>query len=88
MSSSTRAINISLFSGKPLPSPILEIAFCMRRAQAAQTGLQLLLNPSLRPAIEPRARMVALPVGPARVPHGTLQYSIAISITYADQYLA
>jgi hypothetical protein len=46
MSSSTRAINISLFSGKPLPSPIPEIAFCMRRARAAQTGLQLLLNPA------------------------------------------
>jgi hypothetical protein len=86
MSSSTRAINISLFSGKPLPSPIPEIAYA---AGASSTnGSAIASEPRLRPAIEPRARMVALPVGPARVPHGTLQYSIAISITYADQYLA
>ena len=52
-------------SRKRSRSPILEIDFCMRRAQAAQTGLQLLLNSGLKPAIEPRARMVALPVGPA-----------------------
>ena len=60
----------------------------MRRAQAAQTRLQLLLNSGLKPATEPSARMAALPVGPAQAPPGTLQYSIAISITYADEYLA
>jgi hypothetical protein len=76
-----------LFSGKRSRSPILEIDSWMRRAQAAQTRLQLLLNSGLKPAIEPSARMAALPVGPAQVTPGTLQYSIVISITYADQYL-
>ena len=76
-----------LFSGKRSRSSILE-STRMRRAQAAQTRLQLLLNSGLKPATEPSARMAALPVGPAQVPPGTLQYSIAISITYADEYLA
>ena len=76
-----------LFSGKRSRSRILEIDSWMRRAQAAQTRLQLLLNSGLKPAIEPSARMAALPVGPAQVTPGTLQYSIVISITYADQYL-
>ncbi len=34
-------------------SPTLEIDSWMRRAQAAQTRLQLLLNSGLKPAIEP-----------------------------------
>ena len=55
------------FSGKRSRSPILEIDSWMRRAQAAQTRLQLLLNSGLKPAIEPSARMTALPVGPAQV---------------------
>ena len=66
-----------LFSGKRSRSPILAIDSWMRRAQAAQTRLQL-LNSGLKPAIEPRARMAALPIGPALVPPGTLQYSIVI----------
>jgi len=44
----------------------------MRRAQAAQTRPQLLLNSGLKPAIG-RARMAALPVGPAPVITDTLQ---------------
>jgi hypothetical protein len=55
--------------------------------QAAQTHLQLLLNSGLKPAIEPRARMAALPIGPAQVTPGTLQYSTLISITYGGEYL-
>lgn len=47
-----------------------------------------LLNSGLKPAIEPRARMVALPVGPAQVTPDTFQYSIVISITYAGPSLA
>jgi len=55
---------------------------------ALETLLLMLLNASLKPAIEQRARMAALPVGRAQVIPDTLQYSIAISITYADEYLA
>jgi Mn-containing catalase len=56
-----------LFSGKRSRSSILE-STRMRRAQAAQTRLQLLLNSGLKPATEPSARMAALPVGPAQYP--------------------
>jgi hypothetical protein len=51
-------------------------------------GMRAFLNSGLKPAIEPRARMVALPVGPAQVTPDTLQYSIVISITYAGPSLA
>jgi hypothetical protein len=50
--------------------------------------LQLLLNSDLKPAIELRARIMALPVGLAPVPPDTLQYSFVISITYDDENLA
>ena len=56
-----------LFSGKRSRSPILEIDFWMRRAQPAQARLQLLLNSGLKLAIDPRARMAALPVGRAQL---------------------
>lgn len=55
---------------------------------ALETLLLKLLNSGLKPAIEPRARMAALPAGQAQVTPDTLQYSIVISITYADECLA
>jgi hypothetical protein len=67
VSSSARATNYQLFSGKRSRSPIKEIDSWMRRAQAAQARLQLLLNFGLKPAIEPSGRMVALAVGRAHV---------------------
>ena len=47
-----------------------------------------LLDSGLKPAIDTRARMVALPDGPAQVTPDTLQYSTAISIICADKSLA
>ena len=55
---------------------------------ALETLLLKLLKSGLKPAIESRARMVALPVGPAQVTPDTLQYSIVISMTYVGQSLA
>ena len=57
--------------------------FAGKRSRSAHPGNRQ----GLKPAIEPRARMVALPIGPAQSAPDTFQYSIVISITYGDQNL-
>ena len=72
-----------MFSGERSRSPILEIDSWMssNNPVALETLIRKFLNSGLKSAVEPRARMVALPVGWACVPPGPLQYSIVISIT-------
>jgi hypothetical protein len=59
-----------MFSGKRSRSPILEIDSWMssNNPVALERWLRKLLNSGLRPAIEPRARIAALPIGPAQSP--------------------